>query len=190
MNKYTELIPSYHLSAPKFTETATAITDALIGSQAATDAVRNSFNIDTAVGAQLDIIGLWVGRGRRILAPIGDYFFSFDIPGLGFDEGTWKGRFDTGEGYIDLDDETYRTILRAKIGANNWDGTTETLPDILNAIYPNGDVAITFTDNQDMTMTITVTGENIPVLTKEVIRQGYLAVKPMGITVNYEVVGG
>ncbi|WZB61444.1 DUF2612 domain-containing protein [Achromobacter xylosoxidans] len=27
-----------------------------------------------------------------------------------------------------LDDDTYRLLLRAKIGANHWDGTLETSP--------------------------------------------------------------
>ncbi|MEL5710123.1 DUF2612 domain-containing protein [Serratia bockelmannii] len=189
-NKYTALIPAYHCQFPKYYATVNAVTEAFSRQQDSMRGIVPAFDLDDAVGAQLDVIGLWVGRGRRIRAPAVNHYFSFDDPALGFDLGSWKGRYDTGDAYIDLDDDTYRTVLRAKIGANNWDGTVETLPAILSAIYPDGGIAISFTDNLDMSMTITARGAAIPAITKEIIRQGYLSIKPMGITVNYEVVEG
>lgn len=189
-NKYTSKIPAYNSQFPKYFDTVNAITEAFSRQQDSTRAIVPAFDLDGAIGAQLDVIGLWVGRGRRIRAPAVNHYFSFDDPELGFNLGSWKGRYDTGDAYIDLDDDTYRTVLRAKIGANNWDGTVETLPAILSAIYPDGGIAISFTDNLDMSMTITARGAAIPAITKEIIRQGYLSIKPMGITVNYEVVEG
>jgi hypothetical protein len=41
-------------------------------------------------------------------------------------------------GFTELDDDTYRTIIRAKIAANHWDGTTETLSDVYQIISPTG----------------------------------------------------
>ncbi|AEF45904.1 hypothetical protein SerAS12_2785 [Serratia sp. AS12] len=189
-NKYTSKIPAYNSQFPKYFDTVNATTEAFSRQQDSTRAIAPAFDLDDAVGVQLDVIGLWVGRGRRIRAPAVNHYFSFDDPELGFNLGSWKGRYDTGDAYIDLDDDTYRTVLRAKIGANNWDGTVETLPAILSAIYPDGGIAISFTDNLDMSMTITARGAAIPAITKEIIRQGYLSIKPMGITVNYEVVEG
>lgn len=189
-NKYTAKIPAYHCQFPKYYATVNAVTEAFSRQQDSIRAIVPAFDLDGAIGAQLDVIGLWVGRGRRIRAPAVNHYFSFDAPDLGFDMGTWKGRYDYGDEYIDLDDDTYRTVLRAKIGANNWDGTVETLPAVLAAIYPDGDIAITFSDNLDMSMTITARGAVIPAITKEIIRQGYLSIKPMGITVNYEVMEG
>ncbi|BEN49148.1 DUF2612 domain-containing protein [Serratia nevei] len=189
-NKYTALIPAYHCQFPNYFATVNAVTEAFVRQQDSTRGIVPAFDLDNAIGAQLDVIGLWVGRGRRIRAPAVNHYFSFDDPELGFDLGTWKGRYDSGDEYIDLDDDTYRTVLRAKIGANSWDGTVETLPAVLAAIYPDGGIAITFSDNLDMSMTITARGAVIPAITKEVIRQGYLSIKPMGITVNYEVVEG
>lgn len=189
-NKYTSKIPAYNSQFPKYYATVNAVTEAFSRQQDSIRGIVPAFDLDGAVGVQLDIVGLWVGRGRRIRAPAVNHYFSFDDPELGFDLGSWKGRYDTGDAYIDLDDDTYRTVLRAKIGANNWDGTVETLPAILSAIYPDGGIAISFTDNLDMSMTITASGAAIPVITKEIIRQGYLSIKPMGITVNYEVVEG
>ncbi|CAI1019412.1 Protein of uncharacterised function (DUF2612) [Serratia ficaria] len=189
-NKYTARIPAYHCQFPKYYATVNAVTEAFSRQQDSIRGIVLAFDLDNAIGAQLDVIGLWVGRGRRIRAPTVNHYFSFDVLELGFDLGSWRGRYDSGDAYIDLDDDTYRTVLRAKIGANNWDGTVETLPAVLAAIYPDGGIEISFTDNLDMSMTVTARGAVIPAITKEIIRQGYLSIKPMGIAVNYDVVEG
>ncbi|QIP56819.1 DUF2612 domain-containing protein [Hafnia alvei] len=189
-NRYSELIPSNQRSAPKYHLTIETITDAFSQCLDVANSLITIFDLDKAIGKQLDIIGEWAGRSRRIKAPIDDYFFTLDSPVLGFDYGYWKNRYDSEFGYLDLDDVSYRTILRAKIGANNWDGTCESLPDILDSIYPNGDFNISFIDNGDMTMTVTVKGKKIDNITKEIIKQGYLSIKPLGVTVNYDIIEG
>ena len=40
--------------------------------------IKNGFIIDTAVGSQLDIIGLWVGVSRYVNSKIIDVYFEFD----------------------------------------------------------------------------------------------------------------
>ncbi|MCT4701515.1 DUF2612 domain-containing protein [Enterobacteriaceae bacterium H20N1] len=189
-NRYSELIPSWQQEAPKFFTTVEAVTTAFTAQQLVNNSLIPHFDLDKASGAQLDILGQWIGQTRRITAPIEDFFFSLDSVDLGFDYGYWKNRYDAEFGFIDLDDGNYRTVLRAKIGANNWDGTNETLPAILQNIYPKKDILISFSDNQDMTMTVSVKGKSISNITKEIIRQGYLAIKPGGITVHYEITEG
>jgi hypothetical protein len=81
------------------------------------------FDLDQAAGDQLDIIGLWVGVGRRVKTPPIGVYFSLDIVSVGFDQGVWQGPFDPSMGITLLDDDTYRLLIRAKIGANHWDGT-------------------------------------------------------------------
>lgn len=186
-NLYNALIPVAQRESPDFMATVNSITGTLAEAQKRVQSLISGFDLDSAIGRQLDIIGLWVGRNRIINAPIDDYFFTFDSASLGFDAGNWKNRFDADFGYVDLDDANYRSVLRAKIGANNWNGTNETLPDILNSIYPQGDIKIRYCDNQDMTMTVYVSGKSIPNITREIIRQGYLAIKPGGIAVSYQI---
>lgn len=189
-NKYSGLIPASQREATRYSQMLEAITSAFTKQQRVSSSLVSSFDLDKAIGVQLDVIGKWIGGTRRIFAPIEDYFFSFDRESLGFDYGYWKNRYDSEYGYVDLDDDNFRTVLRAKIGANNWNGTSQTLPAILQSIYPKKDILISFTDNQDMTMTVTVKGKSISTITKEIIRQGYLAIKPAGITVNYEITEG
>jgi hypothetical protein len=189
-NQYSNLIPAWQREAPNYLKMLDALTEAFTRQQAVSRSLVGHFDLDKAIGAQLDIIGQWIGSTRRIFAPIEDYFFTLDSETLGFDYGYWKNRYDSEFGFVDLDDDNFRTVLRAKIGANNWNGTSQTLPDILQSIYPKKNILISFIDNQDMTMTVTVKGKSISTITKEIIRQGYLAIKPAGITVNYEITEG
>ncbi|BDH45770.1 hypothetical protein TUM12370_18140 [Salmonella enterica subsp. enterica serovar Choleraesuis] len=188
MSKYTELITSYN-AKPLFEQHVDLSTRPVSDIAKTIDGLINSFDLEKAVGVQLDAVGQWIGRTREITAPIEGYFFSFDIPDLGFDYGVWKDRYDPISGIMRVSDDDYRTMLRAKIGANNWQGTSDELPALFKSIYPKGDIKITYSDNQDMTMTVFVTGSAISPVTREIIRQGYLAIKPAGVTVNYQING-
>ncbi|MBJ3816653.1 DUF2612 domain-containing protein [Shimwellia pseudoproteus] len=189
MSKYTSLITSYHSSKPLFNQHIDLSTRPVSDIAKTTIALVNGFDLDKAVGMQLDMVGEWIGRSREITAPVDNYFFSLDIPELGFDYGTWKDRYDPVTGIVRVGDDDYRTMLRAKIGANNWKGTSEELPALFNSIYPGGSIKVTYSDNQDMTMTVFVSGDVISPVTKEIIRQGYLAIKPSGVSVTYQING-
>ena len=53
-----------------------------------------------------------------------------------------------------IPDETFRRYLLAKLALWTWDGTNETVPDVLAAALPG----CTQTDNGDGTVTVTGTG--------------------------------
>ena len=57
-------------------------------------------------------------------------------------------------------DDDYRLLLRARIAAQNWDGTNETLPGILAFAFPGR--TATLTDHQDGTVSATLSGEAPP----------------------------
>ena len=57
-------------------------------------------------------------------------------------------------------DEDYRFLLRARIAARRWNGTNETLPEILALAFP--DRRATLADNQDGTVTAFLPGEAPP----------------------------
>lgn len=181
--KYQRLITSYHKHKPKFYDHISLITQPFIDIQAATNQQVTDFDLDTAIGVQLDAVGLWIGIGRTIKTPIEGVFFALDVEAVGLDQGIWQGEFDAG-GLTVLDDDTYRTILRAKIAANHWDGTTETLSDIYQAIFPDHKTRIFAVDNFDMTMDVFITGDAISAVMKAVIAQGYLDVKPSTVGIK------
>lgn len=185
MSKYTELITNYHATKPKFFDHIDLSTRPLIDITTATRGLVSAFDIDIAVGVQLDILGLWIGRSRIVSQPISGVYFSLDIDGFGFDQGVWQGPYDPDSGYTTLSDETYRIILKAKIAINNWDGRNDSLPPILDGALEGSGLKMQIVDNQDMTISIWVFPEtdisNVSLELIAAIRQGYLTVKAAGV---------
>ncbi|AZF92906.1 MAG: DUF2612 domain-containing protein [Phage NG54] len=184
MRDYLRLITSQHQPADKFVSHINLITKSLSEITRLSLDLNKYFSLDEAVGVQLDVIGEWVGISRYISTPITGVYFSLDMDDIGFDQGVWKREFDAESGFTELDDETYRTIIRVKIKANHWDGTSESLMEIYRSLLPGKDTRIFFIDNQDMTMDVFITGSVIDEVTKSIIKQGYLGVKPEGVRVN------
>lgn len=95
----------------------------------------SQFDLDSAIGAQLDVAGQWIGQSRNITIPIPDVWFSFGDANRGFGRGVWKGPYAQGTMIDALDDDTYRRLLKAKVLANSWDGTLRQGQAILNAFF-------------------------------------------------------
>ncbi|MDC9593495.1 DUF2612 domain-containing protein [Xenorhabdus sp. IM139775] len=182
MRDYLKLITPQHRTASKFVDHIDLITRSLSEIGNAALQLNNAFSLDYAVGVQLDAVGEWVGLSRYVKTPIAGVYFSLDIVGIGFDQGVLKRRFDGASGFTELDDETYRTLLRVKIEANHWDGSSEMLEKIYQRILP--DNRVFFVDNQNMTMDVFLTGCAIAEIVQSVIRQGYLNIKPQSVRVN------
>ena len=136
VDDYIGLITPYHRGKPKFTSTITALVQPLADLQNFLASLPTAFDVDYSIGAQEDADGEWIGISREIPVPIPNVWFSFDDDKRGFDQGVWRGPYDSDSGITVLDDETYRTLLRAKIAANNWNGTVETAPDVFSIIFP------------------------------------------------------
>lgn len=185
MTQYTDKITSEHAKAAKFVAKVGISTNPFIAVQSALAAMPAGFDLDQAIGAQLDAVGLWIGVSRRVSVPIAGVYFSWDTPGLGWDQGVWKGRFDPSDGLTVLPDESYRLLLKAKIAANHWDGTLPGAAFAYSVLFPDNVVVVD--DNQDMTMTISITGPPITPLQEALLTGGYLTLKPVGVGVNYVV---
>ena len=185
MSKYTDLITNYHATKPKFFDHVDLSTRPLIDITGATRGLVSAFDIDTAVGVQLDTLGLWIGRSRIVSQPISGVYFSWDTDGLGYDQGVWQGPYDPDAGYTTLSDTTYRIVLKAKIAINNWDGRNDSLPPILDAATAGSGLKMQIVDNQDMTISVWVFPEtdisNVSLELIAAIKQGYLTVKAAGV---------
>lgn len=81
MSRYTDLITNYHATKPKYLDHIDLSTRPLIDITSATRGLVSAFDIDTAVGVQLDILGLWIGRSRIVSQPISGVYFSWDTEG-------------------------------------------------------------------------------------------------------------
>lgn len=153
IERYLSLVTSEHSTKPKF---MAMLTSALTKADIDID-FDTVFDLDSAVGAQLDICGAVLGLSRRLTFQPSD-----------------------GSSAI-LNDGDYRALLRAKVVLNQWNGEFETLTDALNEWNPSVDFIVK--DNQNMSLDIIVIGTNQ--LQKELIANGYVVPKPAGVSINY-----
>lgn len=185
MSKYTDLITNYHAGKPKFSAHVDLSTRPFTDASTALQGLITAFDIDEAIGVQLDVLGEWIGRTRIVSQPISGVYFSFDTDGLGWDQGVWQGAYDPDAGFTSLSDDTYRIVLKAKIAINNWNGQNDTLPPILETALAGSGLKMQIVDNQDMTISVWVFPEvDISLVSLELlaaIKQGYLTVKAAGV---------
>src|SRR6185437_8923083 len=184
---YLARITSEHANKPKFAAYVTALIQPFLDSQALLRSLLTTFDLDTAIGVQLDAVGQWIGRTRFVKQPIANLYFSFDTVGLGFDQGVWKGPFDPTDGLTKLDDDTYRALLKAKVILNSWDGSIAEAAEALGLLLNNPASIVTIQDNQDMTMTVGISGVVPSPLITALLEGGYLPINPEGVGVNYEI---
>lgn len=184
MSEYTDLITPEHAEKPKFFALVDMSTSAISSIRDLQLSYIDTYDLDSAEGAQLDVIGLWVGISRNVAVPISGVYFSFDTVGLGFDQGVWKGPFDPDTGITSLPDDTYRILIRAKIGANRWDGSMAGWKAIIDQVFPP-ETGIFAQDNGDMTMTVVIAGTPPSALFVALLTGGYLPLKPEAIGIAF-----
>jgi hypothetical protein len=181
---YTKLIPSENGDKPKFTAMVEAVAGCWADENNTLKAIESAFDLDQAQGAQLDIIGQWVGLSRNVPTPLTGVYFSFDTSGLGFDQGVIKGPYDPDDGITQLGDDVYRLMLRGKIVANHWDGTMPGYRLAMQTAFDPLGVRVVATDNQDMTMDVYMFGAVFPAVVTALLQGGYFPLKPAGVKIN------
>lgn len=183
VDQYLALVPSQHRK-PKFMAELSLLLQACIDAQNSAIGLISLFDLDTATGVQLDMVGLWIGRSRRIQVPITG-FFSWNITGLGWNQSIWHGPFVPLTGWTNLDDDTYRNVLRAKVVLNRWDGSLSMLYTAFDALFVGfPGTTYVITDNMDMTMTITLGGVQPSTSVLTIVRSKILPFAPHGVTVT------
>jgi hypothetical protein len=117
-----------------------------------------AFDVDNAIGVQLDAVGAIVGANRTV----------------GFQP--------TGGLSPTLGDSDYRIYIKAVAAANSWDGTIDSLYSIWSVLFPSG--TITIADSQNMTATIILTG-TFSAMMQQLITNGYIVPRPEGVLYSY-----
>lgn len=183
LSTYTDLITGQHVGKPNFLAVVGAALQPLVDIQNALLAMPTSdYDVDSAVGAQLDVIGAWVGAARRIVVPISGLYFSDDVVGVGLDEGVWFQNGDPTVAISELDDDMYRLYLKIKIAANAWDGTLAGAQVVFDSVAHVG-VAVTVQDNFDMSITVRVSGSLPSALFMSVVQLATDWIRPAGVSV-------
>jgi hypothetical protein len=183
IEEYLNLITSEHRQKAKFTGMVSTDVSAPVRVQDLMKSMIPIFDVDTAIGDQLDIIGQWAGISRNISIPIPGVYFSWDgtNPFVGWDYGVWQDESQPVDITV-LPDDVYRTFVKAKIAANRWDGSLQNMYEVWDSVFT--DITIFVQDNQDMSYNIGFVGRPVDALTLALIEQGYLPLKPEGVRVN------
>ncbi len=150
---YLALVPPEHASKPKFMATLAMALQPFADQQQFFADLPSQFDLDTAIGVQLDATGAWLGRSRYVPIPIPNAWFAFDVIGLGFDQGYWQGPYDAGTDLTRLDDDTYRRLLYAVRQANTSNGSLADMQAALNVYFVDANVFIVDTSKYPMSNT-------------------------------------
>lgn len=183
--RYMTLITSEHANKPKFrsmVQGVLSMADDVYNIAAFWD---SAFDIDYAVGNQLDILGDVVGRTRELDVEITDVYFTFDAEGLGWDAGVWRGPYDPISGLSIMPDDIYRLILKSKIAANVWNGSITDAYDIYDIAFSMLGAKIVIQDNQDMSMIVGIMGLPNTPLNRALLQLGYMFTKPEGVRIQF-----
>ena len=155
---YTGLLTSEYQSSPKLLAWLSAPLGILDDVGTCLKSFDANFNLDTATGAQLDILGVLIGANRLVpFQPSGG------VPPL-------------------LDDAPYRIYLKARIAQNQWSGTIDSLQGIWQTLFPGGRIVIV--DGQNMTVTIILAGAFTSIL-QDLITNGLIVPRPQAVLYNY-----
>ena len=157
LDGYRKLLTSEYKTRPKLTAWLLWLLSEGLTYRNTIQEFLDAFQLDTAVGAQLDVIGRIIGVNRLLsFYPIG------------------------GESPV-MNDDTYRLVIKAAIVRNYWKGTLDELYEAWEVLFP--EVTIQIQDNQDMTFNVVIVGA-FTSLMRELIVNGYIVPKPEGVRIN------
>ena len=174
-------ITQFHRRRPKFRATVAASVAPMVDVAALLEAIPPAYDLDTAIGAQLDRVGEWVGYSRDVVYPLPHAWFSFGDPSRGFGKGRWKTPEDPKTGVIRLDDDIYRQLLRAKVLLNHWDGRAASAGVIFETFLDDPDTFSFLVDKHNGTQRLGIAGEIPSTQRLQMLAQDYLSARPAGI---------
>lgn len=184
---YLNLVPSRNQSAPNFMAMLAATLQPEADLIALLNQIPGLYDLDVAVGQQLDVIGQWVGVSRQLTGPLTGVYFGFDDATVGFDQGVWQGPYDPTTGIVSLPDDYFRVLIAVRVLNNHWDGSIPDAYAIANSAFASLGFNILIVDNNDLSMDLGVVGATmITALSKQLLLSGKFDIKPVGVHIkNY-----
>ena len=155
---YIQLLTSQYSNSPKLNALLKVLLKKFDDTSQVMVQFDTALDLDSAVGAQLDMLGATAGAFRTV-------------------------GFQPSDGVSPvLDDATFRILIKAKIAQNQWDGTLPSLYPIWASLFPDGSIIII--DNQNMTADITLKGSFTSII-QDLITNGYIVPRPEGVLYTY-----
>lgn len=129
---YLALLTSQYVNSPKLNALLYVMLKKFDDISQCMIKLDTALDLDSAVGPQLDMLGQTVGASRTL-----SFQPSFGVSSI-------------------LDDVTFRTLIKARIAWNQWDGTQGSLYGVWHMLFPTATIVIA--DNQNMTATLYIGG--------------------------------
>lgn len=187
---YENLLILQYSDLPKASETIKALSSKYSDLFDVMRQFEKEFDIDTAVGVQLDTLGKIVGVSRIIPAILPKIYFGFaDTPNTGtFSKAPMFRTFDATFTDTQLNDSDYRFFLKAKITKNVVSAKMiDKDLSIQDAIAFMFGIDSYVNDNQDMTMTIYI-DENYPTQILTFLVALDLIPSPQAVRIKYAII--
>lgn len=144
---------------------------------------ETEFDLDSAVGNQLDIIGRIVGLSRTVPLGLPKIYFGFNNKNsnaLGFKQAPFKNGNEKNYTDLQLNDFDYRFFLKAKISKNFAKSDVISIDEIVSFLF-NEKAFIT--DGLDMTITLYL-DESVDINRVRIVQQLNLLPKPQAVRYN------
>lgn len=158
--EYLKLITSEHYNKQDFIQYVLSFLDMVSPSVDILNEFETIFNLEDAVGDQLDKLGNLVGISRELPKEIED------VPSI-------------------LSDASYRKVIKSRIFMNHWNGTREELEVILSNIFP--DLPYEIVDDQNMEYAVSIVDPTLDDESRALIENGFILPKPSGVKCTYNI---
>jgi len=164
-NYYLTKITSEHNLAPKFVAMMGLFAQFTVDHQTQTLSMPSIYDLDNAVGVQLDAVGQWIFG-----SPIAR-FVQVPFPGGPLTR---------------LDDAHFRILLKARIISNQWDGTVPGAYRAWAVLFAGTGLQVLIADHDNMTAQYGLTGP-ADAVTQALFQAGLLELKPDGVHITYVI---
>jgi hypothetical protein len=156
---YRGLLTSQYQLSPKMNAYFTGLMALMFDIVACAMSFEEAFDLRTAVGAQLDILGIIAGVSRVV---------TFTPSG--------------GVSPI-LTDDVYRTVIQAAIAFNQWNGQVAQLQTLWTQLFPGGTIIVDDLQS-DMSCQIFLTGTFSSIL-QDLIQHDYIIPRPQTVSFDF-----
>jgi hypothetical protein len=159
LDYYQGLLTSQYQLSPNMNAYLTGLMGLMFDIVACAMSFQESFDLSTAVGNQLDILGIIVGVSREV-----DFTPSDGVSPT-------------------LTDDVFRTVIQAAIGFNQWNGQVASLQTLWQQLFPGGTIIVSDLQS-DMSCDIYLTGSFSSIL-QDLIQNGKIIPRPQTVQFNY-----
>ena len=190
---YKDLLLEQYVNAERARSTIGALTRPAICDLVELD-VQNAFDIETATGVQLDVLGEYIGFSRTITTVIDRYYFTLvdynnpTVDESGFTDYTDQALNSGSSFYLyayqntsftNLIDDIYRPLLKLKIILNM---SLNTMAEIATELWASFGSDLICYDNEDMSILYLINSSSTT-LASIAVTAGLLP-KPMGVRIS------